>query len=81
MLPSPSGNVHLYDLGLGFLDVGRTAPGEDVPTVAPGSPADPPGATRPHHLAEAVGALDIELTGDEVADLEKNYIEYGPSWY
>ena len=39
------------------------------------------GATRPHHLAEAVGALDIELTSDEVADLEKNYIEYGPSWY
>jgi aryl-alcohol dehydrogenase-like predicted oxidoreductase len=39
------------------------------------------GATKPHHLAEAVAALDIHLTDDEAATLEKPYIEYGPSWY
>ena len=39
------------------------------------------GATRPLHLAEAVGALDIQLTDDEAAALEEPYVEYGPSWY
>jgi aryl-alcohol dehydrogenase-like predicted oxidoreductase len=39
------------------------------------------GATKPHHLTEAVAALDVQLTDDEVAILEKPYVEYGPSWY
>ncbi|RSM45065.1 alcohol dehydrogenase [Actinoplanes sp. ATCC 53533] len=39
------------------------------------------GATKPHHLSEAVAALDIELTDDEVATLREPYVEYGPSWY
>jgi aryl-alcohol dehydrogenase-like predicted oxidoreductase len=39
------------------------------------------GATKPHHLTEAVAALDIHLTDDEAASLEKPYVEYGPSWY
>ena len=39
------------------------------------------GATKPHHLTEAVAALDLQLAGDEVATLEKPYVEYGPSWY
>src|SRR5690242_17380544 len=39
------------------------------------------GATKPHHLIEAVAALDIHLTDDEVDALEKSYVEYGPSWY
>jgi aryl-alcohol dehydrogenase-like predicted oxidoreductase len=39
------------------------------------------GATKPHHLAEAVAALDIHLTDDEAAALEEPYVEYGPSWY
>ena len=26
------------------------------------------GPTKPHHLADAVAALDLELTDDEVAD-------------
>ena len=39
------------------------------------------GATRPHHLPEAVAALDLELTGDEAAALEKPYTNHGPSWY
>jgi aryl-alcohol dehydrogenase-like predicted oxidoreductase len=39
------------------------------------------GATRPHHLPEAAAALDLELTDDEAAALEKPYTNHGPSWY
>ena len=39
------------------------------------------GATKPHHLAEAVGALGLELTDDEVQELERPYQQYGPSWF
>ena len=39
------------------------------------------GATRPHHLPEAVAALELTLTGDEAAALEEPYTNHGPSWY
>jgi aryl-alcohol dehydrogenase-like predicted oxidoreductase len=39
------------------------------------------GATKSHHLTEAVAALDIHLTDDEADALEKSYVEHGPSWY
>jgi len=39
------------------------------------------GATRPHHLPEAIAALELKLTDDEVAMLEKPYTNHGPSWY
>jgi 1-deoxyxylulose-5-phosphate synthase len=39
------------------------------------------GATKPHHLPEAVAALDIRLTDDEVQALEAPYTNHGPSWY
>ena len=39
------------------------------------------GATKPHHLPEAVAALDLELTDDEAATLEAPYRDHGPSWY
>jgi len=39
------------------------------------------GATKSHHLPEAVAALDIELTDDEVSALEQPYRDHGPSWY
>jgi 1-deoxyxylulose-5-phosphate synthase len=39
------------------------------------------GATKPHHLTEAVEALDLELTDDEVRELEEPYRQFGPSWY
>ena len=32
------------------------------------------GATKPHHLADAVAALDIELTDDEITALEQHYV-------
>src|ERR1700759_2918960 len=39
------------------------------------------GATRPHHLPEATAALELNLTDDEAAALEKPYSNHGPSWY
>jgi 1-deoxyxylulose-5-phosphate synthase len=39
------------------------------------------GATKPHHLSEAVDALGLELTDAEVQELERPYQQYGPSWY
>ena len=38
------------------------------------------GATKPHHLADAVAALDIELTDDEVAALEQPYTPREPTY-
>jgi 1-deoxyxylulose-5-phosphate synthase len=39
------------------------------------------GATKPHHLAEAVAALDLHLTDDEIRSLEQPYIHHGPAWF
>jgi aryl-alcohol dehydrogenase-like predicted oxidoreductase len=39
------------------------------------------GATTPHHLPEAVAALDLTLTDEEAATLEEPYTNHGPSWY
>jgi 1-deoxyxylulose-5-phosphate synthase len=39
------------------------------------------GATKPHHLAEAVAALDLHLTDDEIQTVEKPYTPHGPSWF
>jgi aryl-alcohol dehydrogenase-like predicted oxidoreductase len=35
------------------------------------------GATKPHHIDDAVAALDVELTGDEIARLEEPYEPHG----
>ena len=37
------------------------------------------GATKPHHLADAVAALDLELTDEEVLSLEEPYAPHLPS--
>jgi diketogulonate reductase-like aldo/keto reductase len=39
------------------------------------------GATKPHHLQEAVDAVGLELTDEEVQGMEAPYQQYGPSWY
>lgn len=39
------------------------------------------GATKPHHLADAVAALDLELTPAEVADLEAPYTPQDNYWW
>jgi aryl-alcohol dehydrogenase-like predicted oxidoreductase len=41
-----------------------TKPGVDSPIV---------GATKPHHLEDAVGGLDVDLTDDEIGRLEAPY--------
>ncbi|AJW79602.1 aldo/keto reductase [Clavibacter michiganensis] len=47
------------------------------PTVA----APVIGATKPHHLTDAVAALDLQLTDDEVARLESPYVTQPPFWW
>ena len=39
------------------------------------------GATKEKHLADAVAALDVTLTDDEVARLEAPYVPQDPYWY
>jgi 1-deoxyxylulose-5-phosphate synthase len=39
------------------------------------------GPTKPHHLADAVAALAIELTADEVNELEAPYVPHAPSGF
>ena len=39
------------------------------------------GATQPHHLPEAIAALDIQLTQAEADEMEAPYTQHGPSWF
>ncbi|TDD63435.1 aldo/keto reductase [Kribbella antibiotica] len=39
------------------------------------------GATKPHHLAQAVTALDLGLTDQEIQTLETPYVPQEPYWY
>jgi len=39
------------------------------------------GPTKPHHLADAVAALDIELTGDEIRTIEDPYTPRLPTGF
>jgi aryl-alcohol dehydrogenase-like predicted oxidoreductase len=39
------------------------------------------GATKPHHFADAVAALDVQLTDEEVAALEEHYTPRKPTYY
>ena len=39
------------------------------------------GATRPRHLTDAVAALDVMLTDDEVSALEEHYTPRKPTYY
>jgi aryl-alcohol dehydrogenase-like predicted oxidoreductase len=34
------------------------------------------GATKPHHLDDAVAAVDVQLSTDEIAKLEEPYIPH-----
>lgn len=36
------------------------------------------GATKPHHLADAVAALDVRLTEEEIRQLEEHYVPHVP---
>jgi 1-deoxyxylulose-5-phosphate synthase len=39
------------------------------------------GATKPHHLPEAITALALHLTDDEIHALEAPYTPHGPARY
>ncbi|MCU1533021.1 MAG: aldo/keto reductase [Arthrobacter sp.] len=39
------------------------------------------GATKPHHLSDAVAALDIHLTGDEIRSLAEPYVPRTPTYF
>ena len=39
------------------------------------------GATKPHHLTEAVAALDLQLSDEEARQMEEQYTPHGPSWF
>lgn len=39
------------------------------------------GATKPHHLTDAVAALEMELTDAEVAELEAPYVPHPVSGF
>ncbi|MEV4537602.1 aldo/keto reductase [Asanoa sp. NPDC049518] len=39
------------------------------------------GVTKPHHLTDAVAALDLKLTDDEIALLEENYVPHLPEGF
>ena len=39
------------------------------------------GATKPHHLPEAIEALNLHLTDEEIQSLEEPYTPHGPSWF
>jgi 1-deoxyxylulose-5-phosphate synthase len=39
------------------------------------------GATKPHHLADAVAALDVRLSEEELRDLEEPYSAQDPYWW
>ena len=57
----------------------RRPPGQKNTTKPAAAPIV--GATRPDHLAEAVEAIGLELTDEEVQELEAPYQQHGPSWY
>jgi aryl-alcohol dehydrogenase-like predicted oxidoreductase len=39
------------------------------------------GATKPHHLPDAVAALDIELSDDEIRTLDEPYTPHLPTGF
>ena len=49
--------------------------------ATPGVSAPIVGATKAHHLSEAVAALDLQLTTDEARALQEPYTPQGPSWF
>ena len=39
------------------------------------------GATKPHHLTDAVAALDVVLTDDEIGAPEEHYTPRQPTFF
>jgi aryl-alcohol dehydrogenase-like predicted oxidoreductase len=39
------------------------------------------GATKPHHIDDAVAAVELELSDDEIASLETPYVPHRPAGF
>jgi aryl-alcohol dehydrogenase-like predicted oxidoreductase len=39
------------------------------------------GATKPHHLADAAAAVEVQLTDEEIAALEEPYTPQSPAGF
>lgn len=39
------------------------------------------GAAKPHHLTDAVAALGLELTAEEIASLEEPFVTRQPTFF
>jgi aryl-alcohol dehydrogenase-like predicted oxidoreductase len=39
------------------------------------------GVTRAHHLTDAVAAVELRLTDDEIARLEEHYVPHTPEGF
>ncbi|MEW1958073.1 aldo/keto reductase [Kineococcus sp. NPDC059986] len=87
----PKGNPVRLDSDKGIVDaVERIAGERGVPMaqvalawVLRNPVVDAPivGATKVHHLRDAVAALDVELTDEEVAALEEHYVPRQPTFF
>ncbi|MGY4653384.1 aldo/keto reductase [Mycobacterium sp. URHB0021] len=62
-------DVSMAQIGMAWV---LTNPQVDSPIVGP---------TKPHHLTDAVAALDIELTADEIGELERPYLPRTPTFF
>ncbi len=47
----------------------------------PGGGRVDPGATDPHHLADAVAGLDLDLSDDDARSREEPYLPQAAYWY
>ncbi|MBB2901688.1 aryl-alcohol dehydrogenase-like predicted oxidoreductase [Kineococcus radiotolerans] len=87
----PKGNPVRLDSDRGIVDAIERIAGERGVSMAQVALAwvlrnpvvDAPivGATKVHHLHDAVAALDLELTAEEVAALEEHYVPRQPTFF
>ena len=87
----PKGNPVRLDSDKGIVDAIERIAGERGVSMAQVALAwvlrnpvvDAPivGATKVHHLHDAVAALDLELTAEEVAALEEHYVARQPTFF
>ena len=88
MAADPVGRRYDQDVDAPIVDaVARIAEARGIPMAQvalawvlknPAVTAPIVGATKPHHLADAVAALEVRLTEDEVAELEAPYLPHVP---
>jgi hypothetical protein len=68
-------------MGRAGMSSGKSRMASACSTVTRSSSTTCPGSLLLNHLTEAVAALDLHLTGDEVRALQEPYTPHGPSWF